>query len=290
MTQLRLFRIAVWSIALCSVVVMSGVVGLNAQDAPVAAPEAVSDNPPADDTAESEKQTLGLLIVQSNLLSLGFYALLLIFSIVAATVIFERLVNLRRSRVLPIAFAGGLRDLLDGGDDTATNFRQLCDSTPSPVAKILKAAVLRAGRSLPEVEKAMEDTAMREMASMRARNRPLNVVGNIAPLVGLLGTVVGMIFAFGEASQAGLGKAESLAHGIYLALMTTAGGLAIAIPALLCTAWFNARAERFMREIDECLLETIPSFARMERAPTYASPVKSNEPDDANELVAATRP
>ena len=99
---------------------------------------------------------------------------------------------------------------------------------------------------------------------MRSRNQPLSVVGNIAPLVGLLGTVVGMIFAFSTASQVGLGRAEELAKGIYLALLTTAGGLTIAIPAMLCAAWFGARVERFMREIDEVLLETMPSFARME--------------------------
>ncbi|MDA1048997.1 MAG: MotA/TolQ/ExbB proton channel family protein [Planctomycetota bacterium] len=294
MTQLRLSRLAMWSIALCCIVTMYGVVGLKAQDAPeadpAAAPAAEPVDDPADGTAPAEKQTLGLLIVQSNMLSLVFYAVLLIFSMVAATVIIERLVNLRRSRVLPNRFADGLRVLLDRSEDTALSFRQLCDAAPSPVAKILKAGVFRAGRTLPEVEKAMEDAAMREMAAMRARNRPLSVVGSIAPLVGLLGTVVGMIFAFGEASEQGLGKAESLAHGIYLALMTTAGGLTIAIPALLCTAWFNARAERFMRDIDECLLDTVPSFARMERAPTYAASVKPSEStEDAEELVGAAR-
>jgi len=124
---------------------------------------------------------------------------------------------------------------------------------------------MRAGRPLPEVEKAMEDAAAREMATMRSRNRPLSVIGSVAPLVGLLGTVVGMIFAFRVSSQAGLGKAELLAEGIYLALMTTAAGLSIAIPSLLFHAWFNATAEKFMRDIDRVLLETLPSFARMEQ-------------------------
>ena len=132
------------------------------------------------------------------------------------------------------------------------------------VSNVLKAGVLRAGRPLPEVEKAMEDAAARETAAMRSRNRPLNVVGSVAPLVGLLGTVVGMIFAFRVSSQAGLGKAELLAEGIYLALMTTAAGLTIAIPCLLLVAWFNAMVERYMREMDENLLEVMPSFTRME--------------------------
>ena len=117
---------------------------------------------------------------------------------------------------------------------------------------------------MPEVEKAMEDAAAREMAAMRSRNRPLSVIGSVAPLVGLLGTVVGMIFAFRVSSLAGLGKAELLAEGIYLALLTTAGGLTIAIPCLLLVAWFNTLVERFMRDIDETLLEVMPGFTRVE--------------------------
>ena len=162
------------------------------------------------------------------------------------------------------------------------------ESNPSPVARILKAGVLRAGRPLPEVEKSMEDAAAREMAGMRGRNQPLNVVGNIAPLVGLLGTVVGMIFAFSTASQVGLGKADELAKGIYLALLTTAGGLTIAIPSMLAAAWFSARVELFMREIDELLLETMPCFAKMENriiVGTSIEPQVSAEPQREAEIV-----
>jgi len=109
----------------------------------------------------------------------------------------------------------------------------------------------------------MEDAAVREMATLRGGIRPLSTVGSVAPLVGLLGTVVGMIGAFRTASQMGLGKGEQMAEGIYLALLTTAGGLTIAIPALLLSALFNAKAERFFREIDESLLPTVPCLARL---------------------------
>ena len=104
------------------------------------------------------------------------------------------------------------------------------------------------------------------MAALRGGIRPLNVIGNVAPLVGLLGTVLGMIMAFRTASQAGLGKGELMAQGIYMALLTTAAGLTIAIPALLLAALLNAKVEKFFREIDEHLIETMPSFARMEAA------------------------
>ena len=108
------------------------------------------------------------------------------------------------------------------------------------------------------------------------------MVGSIAPLVGLLGTVVGMIMAFQISSQEGLGKAERLAEGIYLALMTTAAGLSIAIPCLLFVSWFQARAERFMCEIADCLMLAVPSFARMEGKPvaTAATSVIGGPADD----------
>ena len=110
----------------------------------------------------------------------------------------------------------------------------------------------------------MEDAAAREMATIRGRIRPLSVIGSISPLVGLLGTVLGMIMAFRTASEAGLGKGELMAQGIYMALLTTAAGLTIAIPALLLAAFFNAKVEKLFREIDEQLIETIPTIATAE--------------------------
>ena len=149
-------------------------------------------------------------------------------------------------------------------EDTVENFRGLCETFPSPAASILRAGVLRAGRPLPEVEKAMEDAAAREMSALRGRTKVLTIAGNVAPMVGLLGTVMGMIVAFRVTSQIGTGKAERLAEGIYIALLTTAGGLMIAIPCMLLAAWFNARTDRYFRDVDECLMDTFPSFARME--------------------------
>lgn len=195
---------------------------------------------------------------------LSFYGVLAIFSMAALTVALERLVNLRRGNVAPPKFVKSLRELLIHQDGTAESFRRVCETSDSPISRILRAALLRSGRPLVEVEKAMEDALARELATLRARNRPLSVLANVAPLVGLLGTVVGMIMSFLTASEEGLGQGEKLAEGISLALLTTAGGLMIAIPSVLTLAWLSARVERYMREIDECLMETMPSFSRME--------------------------
>lgn len=246
-----------------------------AQDPPGRGDAVVSENAPAEAAANADEpeatsetrasdQSLGGMIVSGGVLNILFFGVLGIFSLWAATVVLERIFNLQREKMLPDSFSRQLNQIVEVPQATPHKFKQLCDGRTSPASRIFHAGVLRAGRSVPEVEKAMEDAAAREMAALRARSRPLNVVGNIAPLVGLLGTVVGMIIAFQISSQEGLGKAERLAEGIYLALMTTAAGLTIAIPCLLFASWFHARAERYMCDIDECLMESIPSFARME--------------------------
>jgi biopolymer transport protein ExbB len=91
------------------------------------------------------------------------------------------------------------------------------------------------------------------------------VLSSVGPLVGLLGTAVGMILVFRTASQVGPGKAELLAEGIYLKLETTVAGLIVAIPSVLFAAFFNSRSEKFLRRIDEHLMQTIPCFIRMEK-------------------------
>jgi len=212
-----------------------------------------------------DKDSLGWMIfIKSGWVGVIFYGVLAIFSIIAMAVTLERLINLTRGKIMPPGFTMRLFELVRNKTDTAANFRSLCDTNPSPIASILRAGLHRSGRPLPEVEKAMEDAAAREMSALRSRNRPLNVIGAVAPLVGLLGTVVGMIIAFRVSSQESLDRPELLAEGIYLALMTTAAGLTIAIPCLLLVPWLNGRVERYMRDIDECLLETMPCFTKLE--------------------------
>lgn len=263
--------------------------GKSLGDEPTATPAAAEAD--TDEQAEGfarADQSIGGMILSGGALNVVFFGVLGVFSIWAATVVFERAFHLRREKLLPATFTSGLQQIIRSGQATPESFQLLCDHTQAPVGRIFHAGVLRAGRSLPEVEKAMEDAASREMANLRTRNRPLNVVASVAPLVGLLGTVVGMILAFQISSQEGLGKAERLAEGIYLALMTTAAGLTIAIPCLLFASWFKTRAERFMCDIDETLMETMPSFACWEGhvQSTFAAPQPL--PEDEGEVVAAT--
>lgn len=240
-----------------------------AQDSGKAADEAKAASPDKEKplaSAEGRKApaTLLELIVAGGPLNVGFLLVLGLFSLVALSVILERLVNLTEGKLIPPDFVRGLQELIRRKEDEPRMFRELCERHPSVIAIVLKAGTLRAGRPVAEVEKAMEDTAARELAALRSRVRPLTVLSSAAPLVGLLGTAVGMILVFRTASEVGSGQAKLLAEGIYLKLETTVAGLLVAIPSVLFGAFFNSRTEKLMRRVDEHLMEVMPCFARME--------------------------
>lgn len=312
-------RITVWTAALLLIVFGSAQMSKDVQGQEAdAEPAAAADAAAAADTATAPSteadagdealSSLGDQLFKkpesvAEWVGVGFYIVLLIFSLFAATVIIERLFRLNRGRIAPVAFCERLKNLLASGQGNLQNYKSLCDSSNTPVSRILRAGVLVGGRPLPEVEKSMEDAIAREMSAARAMHRPLSVVASVAPLIGLLGTVVGMIFAFGAASVAGLGSGEGLLQGLFVALWTTAGGLTIAIPCLLFAAWFNTKVDRYFREIDELLLETMPSFAHMESdenvlAPAMQRPSRdegeskpvTKEAESKDEPVAAVRP
>lgn len=248
-----------------------------ADDAPEESAEAESAESTSEPTEKKPPETILEMIVAGGTLNIAFMVGLGIFSLAGATVTLERIANLTRNKVLPPDFLRELQDLVQRQESNPERFREICQRSPSPIANILKGGLLRAGRPITEVEKSMEDVAAREASILRSKVRPLSVVASVAPLIGLLGTVVGMIMAFRMASQAGLGKAELLAEGIYLALETTVAGLVIAIPCLLFAAMFNARGERYMRDIAEALMDALPSFDRMEQ-PAAGKPGVSGNP------------
>ena len=257
--------------------------GKAAEAAPQAAPpEAPAPAAAKHDALGNTEQVVSIghvLFEKTNWLGWMFYAAEGSLSMLAMTVVLERLVNLRRRKLMPRRFVRRLRDLIARREDSVQNLRTLAEDSESPIGSVLMAGVIRAGRALPEVEKAMEDAALREAGAQRSRNRMLGVIATVAPMVGLLGTVVGMILAFRVTSQVGTGKAELLAEGIYLALLRTAFGLLIAVPSLLCAHWFNTRVDRYLREMIDVLQETIPTFADMERsAESNGEPLRATEP------------
>ncbi len=133
---------------------------------------------------------------------------------------------------------------------------KMCAERPSPLANIMATALARWQEPFLEREKSVEDAGMREVRQLGARLRPLTTIATVAPLLGLLGTVWGMVLAFREIGlREGMGRPESLASGISQALITTVAGLVVAIPSQLLFAYFRARIDRFARKSEELYQE-----------------------------------
>ena len=172
-------------------------------------------------------------------------------SLVLVAFVFERAVSLRRGRVIPGPFVTRFIQQMREGELDRDKALALCLENGSPVADVFAGAVRKWGRPAVEVEQAIIDAGERATNGLRRYLRVLNGVATISPLLGLLGTVVGMIRAFNAiATSDAMGRPELLASGISQALLTTAAGLSVAIPALIFYMFFVSRVDRLIIDID----------------------------------------
>ena len=137
---------------------------------------------------------------------------------------------------------------------------------PSTASTVIRAVLLKIGRPHAELEQTLREVNEREAAKLYKNVRPIELQVSIAPLLGLLGTVQGMILAFFVTANADLhvNKAEQLAQGIYVALVTTFAGLCVAIPAAVLAHYFEGRIQTLFRDLDEFVLAMLPQWERFE--------------------------
>ncbi len=179
----------------------------------------------------------------------GFSIVLLLFalSLTAAYLIFEQLMLLRRDELIPAHVATQVKQYLAAGQLAAA--LQVCREQPSLLSFLLTNGLAETEGGWTEVEKAVEESLAEQAARLFRKIEYLSVIGNLAPMVGLLGTVTGMIFAFQQvAATQGAAGAADLAEGIYQALVTTVGGLLVAIPALGAFAILRNRVDGLVAE------------------------------------------
>jgi len=167
-------------------------------------------------------------------------------------VVFERFIALRPGRVIPRPFVRRFLDQLREGQLDREKALKLCQENKSPVASVFAAAVKKWGRASVEVEQAILDSGERVSNQLRRYLRLMNGVSQVSPLLGLLGTVLGMIVSFNgiSAADGAQGQREMLAGGIAQALITTAAGMLVAIPALTSYLFFVGRVDSLITEID----------------------------------------
>ena len=173
-------------------------------------------------------------------------------SLIVAALSIEKLVSLRRSRVIPRPFVRRFTEFVEDGQLSYEEATRLCDEFNCPVAEVFQSAVRRWGRPMLEIEQAVMDAGDRVSDSLKRFVRVFHAISNVAPLIGLLGTVLGMIESFEMMSDTeSMGRPEMLASGISKALVTTAGGLMVAIPAYLAFMYFSGKSDRYLHEIDK---------------------------------------
>jgi biopolymer transport protein ExbB len=176
---------------------------------------------------------------------------LLFCSVVMMVFVLERAICLRRGNILPRPFVTRFLLQLEDGQLTPQEALKRCQENGSPIAQVFAAAVRKWGRSSVEVEQAMIDAGERVATGLRRNLRVLNAIHTAGPLLGLLGTVFGIIDCFNKiAASRTMGRPDLLADGMSEALLTTAAGLCVAIPALCFYLLFASCADRRIIEID----------------------------------------
>ncbi|UCF94358.1 MAG: MotA/TolQ/ExbB proton channel family protein [Desulfobacterales bacterium] len=179
-------------------------------------------------------------------------------SLLSLAIVLERLFALQRRKIIPPPFLQQLQNCWKRG--AMHEILPLCQQSEAPLTRILKAGFRRLELGLLETERAIESAGQHEIALLTAHLRMLGAVGVIAPMLGLLGTVTGMIKAFENIAQSGAGNPNLVASGIAEALTTTAAGLIVAIPSLAAYHFFRARVDRLVYELEEIVTTLLTGF------------------------------
>ena len=174
---------------------------------------------------------------------------ILLCSIVALTIAIERFLALRRADVDTREFMDTMRQVLR--QDRIQEALEQCDASSAPVARIIKAGILKHNRPRDDIREAIEDAARFEVPRLERYLSGLATCASVAPMLGLLGTVQGMIKCFAQIQNArGQVSPADLAEGIGNALVATAAGLVVAIPALIVYNYFVTRVQGMVTEME----------------------------------------
>lgn len=190
-------------------------------------------------------------------------------SLVSFTIFIERLMQLRRSEINTNQFVIAMRKTIREGNIVAAI--QICEEAGGTIAAIMKAGLLKHHRGKEQIESAMEIAGLIEIARLEKNAKILSIIAHIAPLIGLLGTVLGFIQAFGEMRLSGLVdiSATRIGEAMEYALVTTAAGLVVAIPSALAYNYIVSRVEGFVLEIQTTSAEIVDLL--LEREYTHYS-------------------
>lgn len=191
------------------------------------------------------------------------YILLLLTSLVSLTFIIERALALRWRKVVPPEVESAVESCHAKAD--VPMLRRVCEQHPSVLGRLLVLATDHLDRPKEENVSSLQTRARHELVKLERGLVVLEVAVGVAPLLGLVGTIVGMMGAFGEVGKSGLNDAATLAHNISLILRATLLGLLIAIPALIAWSYFTKKVETLAVEMETLCEEFLRRQYREER-------------------------
>jgi biopolymer transport protein ExbB len=202
--------------------------------------------------------------------------LILFNSVLAIAIFLERLFHFHRAQINTHDFVSGICNALKRGNIIESV--ALCDETPGPVAQVVKAAVVNHDRGREEIRESVQDVARSEVARLE-RNLPiLATIAQVTPLIGFLGTVTGMIRMFMVIQRAPLPNPGDLAGGIWEALLTTAGGLVVAIPTYVAYNYLVSRVHNLVLDMERAANEILMYLSRRGEVEVTEEPIVLSEP------------
>jgi len=184
---------------------------------------------------------------------------IILCSILAFAIVIERLYHLYKAKI-------NTKDFMNNIEITIRRNRiaeaiKICEKTPGPIAHIIKAGVLKHDRSRQEIRESIEDAGHQEVPRLEKHISLLATIGHVSPLLGLLGTVIGMVRAFQIIQEKSISlnpvSPGDLAGGISEALLTTAAGLIVAIPTIVAYNYLVSKVEEFVLEMERSATEVI---------------------------------
>ncbi len=186
---------------------------------------------------------------------------ILLCSLLAFAIIIERLWNLRRKRVLRYDVLNLIEELLR--EQKIPEATTLCKRHESTMTRVLLVALLNYDRPKAEIKEMIEDQGRQEVPYLERYLTTLGTIASISPFLGLLGTVVGLLKVFQAIAQVGgMTNASVLSEGIHNALITTVGGLCVAIPSLITYNYFARRVEELILEVERVSLRFLNILKR----------------------------
>ncbi|MCC9599677.1 MotA/TolQ/ExbB proton channel family protein [Stieleria sp. JC731] len=254
------------------------VAGSSAADAPVSSIPALEPNQTvgaddiqaimaaeANDDASQTSEPSGIDMLTLLVSGGRFMIPIGLMSLLVVALAAERMLSLRRGKVFPKPLVRELESLADPIERFDPSKAYLtCLNNPSPTASVIGAMLLRTGQPLGEIERAASETLSREADRYASPVRWLSLAAAATPLMGLLGTVWGMIVAFHESTSlsAERSRSEQLSEGIYTALVTTLAGLIVAIPAAILAQYLENRIAALFHKIEQFAFDLAPGLAK----------------------------